>query len=351
MTYLSFFRNSIAYFFIPLILSVFLTGCEFLERKVEVYQPGKSGESPALIIDPEFAIRLLALPSSTLSKDKNGDSVILINLGDLNGDGVDDFAMITPSRIQSERTDFQRVTAFSGSSADQLWQFDGESNSQFRIRSVYAVGDHNGDGFQDLILPDDGLSGRVKLLSGKTGSLIRSATLPPPGLRSISRIEDFTGDGRPELIELQSRGPSREAKPQLAAYESIDFSMVGISEPLALGQQAGDEVFLVAGRIPDQNTDGRDEMLFYFRSDQNAHFVIVCGETIEPLHTIQVDGGLVSPSFTARFLASSRNPGSSRLYIASETGGGAESIKVTSSPFPRIPARCYGNSTIARSPI
>ena len=124
-------------------------------------------------------------------------------VGDVNGDGVDDFA------VAAERGGYTRV--LSGSDGSDLYRFSGGD-------SVSGAGDVNGDGRADLIIGannddifatlEDGFAiyyngGRARVLSGSDGSVLHNFEGDSQGEHfggSVSGAGDVNGDGTPDLI-------------------------------------------------------------------------------------------------------------------------------------------------------
>lgn len=122
------------------------------------------------------------------------------NVGDVDGDGVDDLAVGTPDAdrlvffpFPVTLTDVGNVTVFSGATGDQLWSVNGPTGQQSEYGfEIARAGDLNDDGLEDIFVgapSGDGAvagTGFVDLLSGANGSLIRHF----PGFQVGSRFGD-----------------------------------------------------------------------------------------------------------------------------------------------------------------
>lgn len=112
----------------------------------------------------------------TMVGDQSGAQMgsAMLSIGDVNGDGVPDLAVGSPSH------DFAfgnagRVTMFSGSDGAVLWTADGTAQGRERGICLAATPDLTGDGVPDLVAGEPGADiggpgkGRVVFLDGATG--------------------------------------------------------------------------------------------------------------------------------------------------------------------------------------
>lgn len=122
----------------------------------------------------------------------------LAELDDVNEDGFNDFVIGT---AYGDRA----VTAVSPRTGEIIWRF--ETNLWGGGGWVYMVDvkyDFNGNGYRDVLAAagDDGDGTgprRVFLLNGKTGDLIWDTSMGGAAY-SVLAVEDFTGDGVPDVI-------------------------------------------------------------------------------------------------------------------------------------------------------
>jgi hypothetical protein len=145
-----------------------------------------------------FTIRGLALA------DHLGWSVA--GAGDVNGDGVPDAVIGSPSSDLSG-TDAGRVIVVSGRDGTLLWQFRGDAAQDQLGWSVAGAGDVDRDGFADVIggAPQafNGGIGYARIWSGKNGSTIRTIRGFNGGDQlgnSVDGAGDVDRDGVPDAV-------------------------------------------------------------------------------------------------------------------------------------------------------
>jgi hypothetical protein len=122
---------------------------------------------------------------------------------DVSGDGLADVVIAAPHAGVRPGAMRGIVVARSPKTGAQLWQRE-ESESENLGWDLTLAGDQNGDGLMDLFVgaPAE-LSGRVYLLSGKDGSVLRTYA-PKEGEGGtfgwyVAKLDDLDGDGRADL--------------------------------------------------------------------------------------------------------------------------------------------------------
>ena len=137
--------------------------CDFLVSRIDVAVwicSGKDGSTIREIEDPGRYGYLRGFGHS------------LAALGDLDGDGVPDFAVGCEEDLDSG--DQYDATVFSGRDGSELGVL--EAGHEFVV--VAAAGDVDGDGVPD-VLASRWESGQVKVISGRTGETLRTIRRPP----------------------------------------------------------------------------------------------------------------------------------------------------------------------------
>jgi len=126
-------------------------------------------------------------------------------LGDVNGDGVDDFAVSDPFHEEAEKGKGW-IAAVCGKKRVRLWEIWGDPEGEAIGNVLFAVGDVNKDGKPDLAqwswwdLP-------LTILSGADGKKLLSF----PG-RSVTSAGDVDGDGHGDLLVTGKIEPSEDAE-------------------------------------------------------------------------------------------------------------------------------------------
>jgi hypothetical protein len=141
---------------------------------------------------------------------------VLANIGDVNGDGAHDIAVVAAYQNVSGYTDQGQVFLFSGADGALLLILN-DPNPQLQSpdhlfgHSLAGVGDMNGDGVLDIAVgarrQDVGTNfdqGQVFVFSGTDGSLLFTLNDPAPESyawfgESMANIGDINSDGKPDL--------------------------------------------------------------------------------------------------------------------------------------------------------
>jgi len=120
---------------------------------------------------------------------------------DISGDGLADLIIAAP-HASLDGSSRGIVVARSPKTGQELWRRV-ETESGNLGWDLALAGDHDADGHTDLFVGapmEDG--GRVYLLSGRDGSVLRTYSPPEPAGSFgwyVARLDDLDGDGRPDL--------------------------------------------------------------------------------------------------------------------------------------------------------
>ncbi|MBZ0253720.1 MAG: integrin alpha, partial [Candidatus Methylomirabilis sp.] len=117
------------------------------------------------------------------------------SIGDVDGDGAPDIAIVSPYAAINPGSDLEAVrstSVFSG--ADGRLLYDAVSPAYDSPRSVARIGDVDGDGIPDFLLPELYFNSTVR--SGHNGIVIDRVS----GALEGAPVGDLDQDGRPDFI-------------------------------------------------------------------------------------------------------------------------------------------------------
>jgi hypothetical protein len=120
-------------------------------------------------------------------------------LGDVDGDGFDDFAAGTP--YSNGNTGELKVV--SGLTAQTIYEITGSAGSEYFAHTMASAGDTDGDGVNDLLVYCRSGTGVVKLYSGVDGSFryeIHGRLFSDYFGEAMAGIHDYDGDGYADFM-------------------------------------------------------------------------------------------------------------------------------------------------------
>ncbi|HKD99614.1 MAG TPA: integrin alpha, partial [Planctomycetota bacterium] len=193
--------------------------------------------------------------------------------GDIDGDGNFEVAIGSPG-ADTNGPESGRVTLKTLDTGATPLTLEGAADGDQNGFALARVGDVDGDGIPDLlvgapaadrtvIFPPQDLAdaGRVRVLSGATGALIRThwgaASFDALG-HSVASLGDVNGDGVDDYV---AGAPRIDASPVIAGYAVVYSGANGATIVTIAGPQAGDQFgFSVAG-TGDVNGDGLRDLV------------------------------------------------------------------------------------------
>jgi hypothetical protein len=247
-----------------------------------------SAASP-LFLEPDVTV----LYSLTPDAPGFGFGFVAETIGDLDGDGIVEFIIGAP-RDPAGAPLGGRAYIYSGSDGTRIHTIAG-GFLEFLGTAVAGLGDVDGDGVPDYAVGAPGLPpqagawpGRVLVFSGTDHSLIHE-TVSTPGSRygqDIHSAGDVNGDGRSDLIvgaPFDDSGGVNAGRVHLLS--GADGTEIWAANGFAAGDSFGGGV----SGIGDLNHDGIPEQLvgaFNVGPTQGGEAAVLSGLDGRPLHTL-----------------------------------------------------------------
>jgi len=258
------------------------------------------------------------------------------NIGDVDGDGVNDFVTSAPtSAAGGEKAG--RIYVYSTKTGELLWQADGQKGEELGT-GVEAAGDVDRDGVPDVIASAPG-SGKAYIYSGRDGHLIRTLTAENKDDdfgRHASGAGDVDGDGYADVI-VGAPGNSANGKGAGRAY--VYSGKDGHVLLTLTGERAGDafgstvagvadkrRMFLIVG-APGAGPHKTGRTYVYDRLQQKPKFVVESDASGNALGAMfvsvlgDVDGDGVSDIYASDWSNDARGPSTGRVYVHSGRSG------------------------------
>ena len=192
--------------------------------------------------------------------DRLGTSVA--GVGDVDGDGFDDFAAGSPFGTPAEGG----ARVFSGRTGVVLWSWSGDAPGDRFGQCVAGAGDADGDGCPDVAVGAPFASqagtyaGRVRVFSGRTGEVLHTfdgAAWDQLGA-SLAGVGDVDGDGLDDLLV----GAPLADGPAFNAGAAFVFSGGDGSALLTIrGGAAGDRLGSVVAAAGHADADGTPDLV------------------------------------------------------------------------------------------
>jgi hypothetical protein len=257
-------------------------------------------------------------------------------LGDVDGDGVEDFVTSAPS-VHAGGKDAGRVYVYSTKTGKLLWKADGAAADELGT-GVELAGDTNRDGVPDVIAGAPG-GGKTLIYSGKDGKVLHTLTAEAKSDtfgRHVSFAGDVDGDGHADvLVCAPNNGAGGKDAGRAYLYSGKDgkklFTWTGEREgdqfgSTAAGYTRGKSTFIVIG-APKAGPRKTGRVYVYEGLSSKPRFVMESGDTSGALGYMFVsvpgdfDGDGVVDMWATDFTDSAKGPATGRAYVASGKTG------------------------------
>jgi hypothetical protein len=322
----------------------------------DISAPGPLGATGGVyVFSGATGIQLYALYSST---SPSFFGALVAGVGDVDGDGVPDFLVTAGS---DETTGFLGVSyLFSGASGTLLFTVTPPPGFSGYGSSVVGLGDVDGDGVPDFAagaVADSNaggtISGRVTVFSGATFAPIYSIIGPHEGATigsSLARVEDVDGDGVPDLLigaeEVTGLPTTGAAYLHSGATGALLFSFAGDSFGDRFGASVADLGDLDGDGWPDVGISARVGNYVKVYSGRTGAWLFTMRET---------NTGWMTPMAIVR-LGDLNGDGHAEIAIGSESdstnGQFSGRVRVMSNPI--VPqtgvASCFGDGSAGPCP-
>ena len=211
------------------------------------------------------------------------------DLGDLNGDGIHEFATSAP--FGGDNGSAGSAYIYDGKSATLLNQVAGPDGSRLGY-ALASAGDVTGDGTLDYVIGSFGPAAYVSVYSGSDHTLAYTLTSPSGVLEgfgaSVNGVGDVNGDGRNDLVIGAPRANASESLTQtgrIYLLSGVDGAVIweklgefpqgqlgaGVG---GVGDLDGDGISDVVGAAPNAGTTAMGEAYVFSGKDGSLLFTL-----------------------------------------------------------------------------
>lgn len=258
------------------------------------------------------------------------------NIGDVDGDGINDVVTSAPSFSGSGRG-AGKVYVFSTRTGEELWTVSGQAGWSLGL-GLDAAGDVNADGVPDVVAGAPG-GDRSFVYSGRDGSILFELAAEQPGEqhgRKVSEIGDANGDGHDDVL---IGAPLNDANGRDAGRSYLHSGKDGSLLLTLTGERAGDrfgsavggmvwngEPWLVVG-APNAGPNQGGRTYVYRGLNSEPAFVIEADDSGAQLGGMfvsvlgDVNGDGMPDIYASDWSANANGPGAGRVYIHSGADG------------------------------
>lgn len=306
-----------------------------------------------LFVEP---VRILLALDGEAAGDQFG--WVARNVGDLDGDGGDDFVVTAPTRSSpTGGANAGRIYAYGARSGALLFTADGDAGERFG-NIVAPLGDVDGDGVRDILVGAPGSppgAGHAYVLSGRDGARLRSfhggEAGDSFGLKAAG-LPDMDGDGLPD-VAIGAPGAAAGAG-RVTIHSSADGRVLhtldgepgaGLGSSLASWVGGPERLLVVGASTGGANGTGQVRVARLVDGAVVPHFTFEGGATAKQLGQYfvsvlgDVDGDDVPDVYGSDWNDAARGPHTGTVYVHSGRSG-ARLLQLTGS----APGEGFGTS-------
>jgi hypothetical protein len=129
-----------------------------------------------------------------------GDSPFSVAIGDVNGDGIPDLAIVNSPSSTTDRSGRDGLTILIGDGRGGFAPMPGSPFLTARRPNLVAIGDINGDGVADVVVSNPENDSITLFMMSRMGSVTSRSTLSVPGHPKGLAIRDLNGDGKADIV-------------------------------------------------------------------------------------------------------------------------------------------------------
>ena len=137
-----------------------------------------------------------------------GDSPFNVAIGDINGDGIPDLAIVNSPGSTSDRSGKDGLAILIGDGRGGFTPMTGSPFATAKRPNMVAIGDLNGDGVADVVVSNPDSDSITIFFMSQNSSVAAQSTLSVPGHPKGLAIRDLNGDGKADIVVANSTANS-----------------------------------------------------------------------------------------------------------------------------------------------